>query len=144
MDAKTALKAGYGLVPIVAGADKFTNLLCDWDQYLSPAAERMLPVKGRTFMKLVGLIEIGAGLIVLSKKTRFGAYLVSAWLSAIALNLLSSEHYDVAARDALLAIGAFALGKLSGPERRTEGTRSLPYMNAPRPAVDPRMSPAVH
>ena len=134
MDPKSALKAGYGLVPIVAGADKFTNLLCDWEQYLSPAAERLLPVKGRTFMKLVGLIEIGAGLLVLSRRTRFGAYLVSGWLSAVALNLLSSEHYDIAARDALLAVGAYALARLSKERRLPEQleTRSLPYMNAPR------------
>jgi uncharacterized membrane protein YphA (DoxX/SURF4 family) len=130
MEAKTVLKAGYGLVPIVAGADKFTNLLCDWEQYLSPAAERLLPVKGRTFMKLVGVIEIGAGLIVLSKKTRFGAYLVSAWLSGIALNLLSSRHYDIAARDALLALGAYALGKMSASPADRQQTRSLPYASA--------------
>ncbi|MCA1829575.1 MAG: hypothetical protein ABR567_03990 [Myxococcales bacterium] len=143
MTAQTALKAGYGLVPIVAGADKFTNLLCDWEQYLSPAAERLLPIDGKKFMKLVGLIEIGAGLIVLSRKTRFGAFLVSGWLSAIALNLLSSKHYDIAARDALLAIGAYALGRLSGPKAEREETRSLPYMNRPQ-QVDARMVPAIH
>src|SRR5512141_2100550 len=38
-DAKTLLRLGYGLVPIIAGADKFTNLLVDWEKYLSPEVE---------------------------------------------------------------------------------------------------------
>ena len=66
-DAKTLLRIGYGLVPILAGADKFTNLLTDWNQYLSPKVERRLPVDGRTFMRLVGLAEIAAGLLVLRR-----------------------------------------------------------------------------
>src|SRR5439155_16097749 len=99
-DAKTLLRIGYGLVPIVAGADKFTNLLVDWEKYLSPKVQRRLPVDGRTFMRLVGLVEIAAGLLVL-RRPRAGAALVSAWLAAITGNLISSGKYlDVAARDA--------------------------------------------
>jgi hypothetical protein len=30
------MKLTYGLVPIVAGLDKFTNLLTDWEKYLNP------------------------------------------------------------------------------------------------------------
>src|SRR3954447_4269777 len=63
MQAKAMLRLGYGLVPIVAGADKFTNLLTDWEKYLSPEVERRIPVDGRTFMRLVGLVEIAAGLL---------------------------------------------------------------------------------
>lgn len=37
------LRLCYGLVPIVAGADKFTNLLTDWSQYLPAAAANVLP-----------------------------------------------------------------------------------------------------
>src|SRR5436305_1179838 len=81
-DAKTLLRIGYGLVPIVAGADKFTNLLVDWDRYLSPKVERRLPVDGRTFMRLVGVMEIGAGLLVL-RRPRLGGALVAGWLAAI-------------------------------------------------------------
>jgi hypothetical protein len=39
-----ALRLVFGIVPIVAGLDKFTNLLADWQGYLSPLAVRMLPV----------------------------------------------------------------------------------------------------
>src|SRR5689334_16298003 len=38
------LRLAYGLVPIVAGLDKFTNLLTDWTQYLSPTMARVLPL----------------------------------------------------------------------------------------------------
>jgi len=104
--ARLALKLGYGLVPIVAGADKFSNLLVDWEKYLSPQVERALPVPGRTFMKLVGLVEMVAGGLVLV-----------GWLGAIAANLVLDRDWDVAARDALLAVGAAALALMSGREK---------------------------
>ena len=109
----TTLRLTYGLVPIVAGLDKFTNLLTDWKQYLSPVAG-YLPISASTFMMIVGVIEIVAGLVVLSKHTRFGAYLVSAWLAGIALNVLTTGHFfDVAVRDLVMAIGAFTLARLT-------------------------------
>lgn len=107
-----ALRLTYGLVPIVAGLDKFTNLLTDWTQYLSPMMKDFLPFSAGTFMMIVGVIEIAAGALVLSKLTRIGAYVVAAWLVAIALNLLTTGHYDVAVRDVVMAIGAFSLAKL--------------------------------
>jgi uncharacterized membrane protein YphA (DoxX/SURF4 family) len=116
------LKIAFGVVPIVAGLDKFTNLLTNWEQYLSPIISRMIPAE--IFMRAVGIIEIIAGILVLSKMTRVGAYVVSAWLVAIALNLLSTGHYlDVAVRDLVMAVGAFTLAKLEearGREPETE------------------------
>jgi hypothetical protein len=108
-----ALRLTFGIVPIVAGLDKFLNLLTDWQQYLSPVAERILPISAATFMGIVGVIEIAAGVLVLARP-RVGAYVVSAWLVAIALNLLTMGRFlDIAARDVALAVGAFVLGKLS-------------------------------
>ena len=107
------LRMTYGLVPIVAGLDKFAHVLVDWNQYLSPLAERILPIPGSQFMYAVGVIEIIAGLLVLSRFTRFGAYLVSGWLAAIAVNLVTTgQYYDIAVRDTVMAIGAFCLAKL--------------------------------
>src|SRR5262245_4952530 len=98
------LRLTYGLVPIVAGLDKFTNLLVDWPRYVSPLIERVLPMSPSAFMAIVGVIEIVAGIIVLSRWTRFGGYLVSAWLLAIALNLLTTgSYFDVAVRDVVMA-----------------------------------------
>lgn len=105
------LRGMYGAVPIVAGVDKFTNVLTDWEQYLHPAVARR--VKPSRFMKAVGLVEIAAGSVVLSKKTRVGAWLVGAWLVGIAVNLLTTrKHLDVAVRDLVMAGGAFTLAKL--------------------------------
>ena len=55
----------YGLVPIVAGADKFANMLTDWSQYLAPVVANIIPAQ--TFMMIVGVIEIIAGIVVLVK-----------------------------------------------------------------------------
>lgn len=107
------LKYTYGLVPIVAGLDKFTNLLTDWKNYLAPSISNMLPFRPSAFMSIVGVIEIVAGIIVLIRP-RVGGVIVMAWLIAIALNLLIGGHYyDVAVRDLVMAIGAFSLAKLS-------------------------------
>lgn len=107
------LKYTFGLVPIVAGLDKFTNLLTDWTQYLSTGMADILPFEVGTFMAIVGIIEIAAGILVLIRPF-IGGYVVSAWLTLIALTLLLSGSYlDVAVRDIVMAIGAFSLAKLS-------------------------------
>lgn len=107
------LKYTFGLVPIVAGLDKFTNILTNWSQYVSDGLTSILPFEPTTFMMVVGVVEIVAGFLVLSK-TKIGAYVVSAWLTAIALTLIFSWSYvDVAVRDLVMAIAAFCLAKLS-------------------------------
>ena len=110
---KNILKYTFGLVPIVAGLDKFTNILTDWSQYISEGFAGILPFEPSAFMMIVGVIEIVAGVLVLTK-TKIGAYVVSAWLVAIALTLIFSWTYvDVAVRDIVMAIGAFSLAILS-------------------------------
>lgn len=109
---KNLLKYTFGLVPIVAGFDKFTNILADWSQYLSDGLAGMLPFAPSTFMMIVGVIEIAAGVLVLTK-TKLGAIIVSAWLMLIALTLIFSWTYvDVAVRDLVMAVAAFSLAKL--------------------------------
>lgn len=107
------LKYTFVIVPIVAGADKFTNLLTNWEQYINPAIGGMLPFSAAVFMKIAGVIEIIAGLIVL-KKTELGGYIVAAWLTVIALTLLLGFNFvDVAVRDLVMAIAAFSMARLS-------------------------------
>lgn len=109
----TLLKYTFGIVPIVAGADKFTNLLTDWTQYINPSMVDLLPFSAATFMMIVGVIEIVAGIIVL-KKAEIGGYIVAAWLTVIALSLLLGFNYvDVAVRDLVMAIAAFSMAKLA-------------------------------
>ena len=120
----TLLKFTYGLVPIVAGLDKFTNLLTDWDKYLNPSIAQMLPFSTHTFMMIVGVIEIVAGLIVLARPA-IGAYIVMAWLVCIALTLLTGKGYlDVAVRDLVMAIGAYSLAQLARTEGRPKAQES--------------------
>jgi len=107
------LRLTYGLVPIVAGLDKFTNLLTDWKQYLHPAMASLLPFSSATFMMIVGVIEIIAGLIVLARPV-IGGYIVMAWLALIALTLIASSNYlDVAVRDLVMAIGAYSFVQIA-------------------------------
>lgn len=107
------LKFTFVVVPIVAGLDKFTNLLTDWEQYLNPSLAALLPFPASTFMMIVGVIEIVAGIIVL-RKAALGGYIVAAWLTAIALTLLLGFQYvDVAVRDLVMAVSAFSMAKIS-------------------------------
>jgi len=107
------LHIAYIVAPLVAGVDKFFHFLVNWDQYLSPAIARMLPVPGHTFMLGVGVIEVAAGLLVAIMPALGGA-VVGAWLCGIILNLLMIPgYYDIALRDLGLALGAFALARLA-------------------------------
>lgn len=103
----------FGIVPIVAGLDKFTNLLTQWGKYLNPDIAEMLPFPAHTFMLIVGVIEIIAGILVLVKPV-IGGTIVGIWLILIALTLIASGHYlDVAVRDIVMAIAAFAMVRLA-------------------------------
>jgi|SRR5436190_17801383 len=112
------LHIGFAVPPIVAGFDKFLHLLVNWDQYLAPLATQILPVSGHTFMLIVGVIEIAAGVLV-AVRPRIGAYVVALWLWGIILNLLLIPgHYDIALRDFGLSLGALALARLSEHHQR--------------------------
>jgi len=109
-----ALRIGLGIGPIITGIDKYFNKLADWGMYLSPLVTKVVPVSATTFMHSVGVIEIIAGVIVLSRWTKLGSYIVMLWLFGIAMNLLATGmFYDLAMRDVEIAIGAFALSQLS-------------------------------
>jgi len=109
-----ALRIGLGVGPIVAGIDKYFNKLADWTMYLSPLATKVVPVSPATFMHVVGVIEIVAGILVLTRWTKIASIIVGLWLVCIALNLLTTGmFYDLAVRDIEIAIGAFALNRLT-------------------------------
>jgi len=108
------LRIGLGLGPIFSGLDKYFNRLTQWDMYLSPLVPRLLHISAPAFMHIVGAIEILVGILVLTRYTRYAAYIVMAWLWAIALNLITQGQFlDVAVRDIEISLGAFALAKLT-------------------------------
>lgn len=110
---QNSLRLSFGIVPIVAGLDKFTNLLTNWSDYLGTNIKSLLPLDALVFMKIVGVIEIIAGVLVLVRPLA-GAYLVMVWLICIALQLIIGGHYfDVAVRDLVMALGAFTLVQLT-------------------------------
>lgn len=107
------LHLGFVLVPLIAGLDKFLELLTEWTQYLWPVVPGILGISGEAFMYAVGGIEILAAILV-AMKPKIGAYVVAAWLAGIILNLLLlGEYYDLALRDLGLAVGALALARLA-------------------------------
>jgi|RhiMetdeSRZDD1v2_1073273.scaffolds.fasta_scaffold09280_2 uncharacterized membrane protein YphA (DoxX/SURF4 family) len=122
-----ALRIGLGLGPLLAGLDKFFNVLADWNAYLSPIAASLLPVSGPTFMRIVGVIEMIVGLAILTRWTRIGAYVAAVWLVSIAANLVTTGMFlDVAVRDLEMAIAAFALGRLTEVRKRAALAEDAP------------------
>ncbi|HSO53814.1 MAG TPA: hypothetical protein VL330_13920, partial [Actinomycetes bacterium] len=107
------LHVAFVVAPILAGLDKFFDVLVDWDRYLAPVATDVLPVSGHSFMLAVGVIEIAAGVLV-AFRPRIGGYVVAVWLWAIILNLLiAGDYFDVTLRDFGLSLAALALARLA-------------------------------
>jgi len=107
------LRVGFTVAPILFGLDKFFGVLTDWDGYLAPSIDNLVPGTAHQAMLAVGVIEIVAGLVV-ALLPRYGGYLVAAWLGGIILNLLVlGDYYDVALRDFGLLLGALTLARLA-------------------------------
>lgn len=108
------LKVTYGLLFVIAGADKYMNLVTEWPKYISPMILNMIPLNAQHFIWGVGVVEILIGLAILFVATRIGAYLAMTWLLLIVANLLTVlGHYDIAVRDVVMAIGALVLAMLT-------------------------------
>jgi uncharacterized membrane protein YphA (DoxX/SURF4 family) len=107
------LRIAFTVAPILFGLDKFFNVMVDWESYLAPWINDIVPGSAATAMHLAGIVEIVAGVFV-ALKPRYGAYVVAAWLAGITLNLLTySGYYDIALRDFGLMLGALTLARLA-------------------------------
>ena len=128
-----ALKIALGAAPFLAGLDKFFNVLTNWTDYLNPRWLELVPVSADVFMRGVGIIEMVIGLAILTRWTMLGAYLVSFWLVGIAVNLVAMERfYDIAVRDLLTALAAFALARLTAV-RQVQRAHAAPSPREPAP-----------
>ena len=116
------LRTAFTVAPVVFGLDKFVDLLTDWERYLSPMVDAVVPGSAHQFMLAVGVVEIAAGVLV-AVRPQIGGYVVAAWLAGISGNrLLVPGFYDVALRDVGLLLAALALARLtSAPDRRHDG-----------------------
>jgi hypothetical protein len=109
------LRTVFTVAPILFGLDKFVGLLTDWEQYLAPQIDALIPGTAHQAMLAVGVVEILAGILV-AVAPRIGGYVVAAWLAGIIVNLLLvGNFYDVALRDFGLLVGALALARLAPP-----------------------------
>jgi hypothetical protein len=107
------LRTVFTVAPILFGLDKFFGLLTDWDQYLAPQIDALVPGTAHQEMLAVGVVEILAGVLV-AVLPRIGGYVVALWLAGIITNLLLvGDFYDVALRDFGLLVGALALARLA-------------------------------
>jgi len=124
--ARQVLRVAFGVVPFLAGLDKFFNLLADWPRYLSPAAEAILPVTPQIFMHFAGVVEMVVGLAILTRWTVLGSYVAAAWLVAIAVNLVVSGTFlDVAVRDLVMATAAYTLARLTEASESTRASAAV-------------------
>jgi hypothetical protein len=117
------LRTVFTVAPVLFGLDKFVGFLTDWDRYLAPQWDALIPGSAHQAMLAVGVVEVLAGLLV-ALLPRIGGYVVAAWLAGIIVNLLLIGSYnDIALRDFGLLVGALALARLSTsferPGRRT-------------------------
>jgi uncharacterized membrane protein YphA (DoxX/SURF4 family) len=120
-----ALRVALGAGPILAGLDKFFNILTDWTMYLNPLATKMTHLSAPAFMHIVGVVEILAGILVLTRYTKIASAVVMIWLVAIALNLVTmGMFFDLAVRDLEIAVAAFALFQLSSARERAAAVRN--------------------
>jgi hypothetical protein len=111
------LRTVFTIAPIVFGADKFLGLLTDWERYLAPWLNDLVPGTAHQAMLAVGVIEVVAGLLV-AVRPDIGGYVVAAWLFGIIVNLVTiGEYLDVALRDFGLLVAALALARLAGSAR---------------------------
>jgi hypothetical protein len=116
------LRTVFTVAPIVFGLDKFVGLLTDWEQYLAPWINDLVPGTAHQAMLAVGVIEVLAGVAV-AVTPRFGGLLVAGWLAGIIVNLLIlGEYVDIALRDAGLLVGALALAALASDRRKDTNT----------------------
>lgn len=112
------LRTVFAVAPILFGLDKFAGLLTDWDSYLAPWIDNLVPVDAHVTMMIVGVVEIVAGILV-AFAPRIGGYVVALWLAGIIVNLITlGQFYDVALRDFGLMVAALALAGLASDRAR--------------------------
>ncbi|RIK04435.1 MAG: hypothetical protein DCC47_19375, partial [Acidobacteria bacterium] len=93
------LRTVFTVAPIAFGLDKFTNLLTDWERYLAPWIDDIVPGTAHQAMLAVGVVEILAGILV-AIRPAIGGYVVAAWLLGIIVDLVTLGGYlDIALRD---------------------------------------------
>jgi len=129
-----ALRTALGLMATLAGLDKFFDLLANWEAYVAPVAAGLLPLSPHGLMMIVGVVEFAVGVTILVVRPVLGAYVASVWLLLVAANLVLGGHFDIAVRDVVIAIAAFATARLLAVKQDAE---------APATAANPALVPSI-
>lgn len=134
-----ALRIGLGAGMVLTGIDKFFNILATWSMYMSALAERLLPVSDAVFLRVVGVGEALIGLGILTRWTRSAGYLLALWLLATACNLaVTGNFWDLALRDVEIALGSFALARLTEWRAAVAAREVEPDARGPEPRAPER------
>ena len=97
----TLLRIGFTVAPILFGLDKFLDWLVDWQQYLAPEINDLVPGNAHQAMLAVGVIEIVAGLArSFGMGEPLGPELAAQLDGAVACiqALLQTDHREVVGR----------------------------------------------
>jgi hypothetical protein len=122
-DAFLLLRTVFTVAPILFGLDKFAQVMTDWDKYLAPWINDIVPGDAHDAMMIIGVIEIVAGILV-AVAPRIGGYVVALWLVGIIVDLLTLGGYgDVALRDFGLFVAAIALARLAASPAASASSR---------------------
>ena len=73
------LRTVFTIAPIAFGLDKFLELLTDWEQYLAPWVNDLVPGSAHDAMLMVGVVEIAAGVLVAVSPASAGTSWRSGW-----------------------------------------------------------------
>jgi hypothetical protein len=103
------LRYAFGVSLVLIGLDKIfhTNAMTTWENYVSPLALSVLPITAITLVSVLGVAEIILGVLFFTRFCRTAAYLAILAFGAIIVNLFSLGLYDIALRDALLALSVY-------------------------------------
>lgn len=109
------LKIAYGLIVLIAGIDKFFGILSPHDEnVVSPFIKALIPFSITYFLYGIGIFEIINGIMILTRATYWGAYILMAWYLIINLNLISmNSFYLVVINNTGHAAAAFTLAQLT-------------------------------
>ncbi len=119
------MKFAYGAMTLIAGLDKFFGIIADWVRFISPLVSRFTPIPATSILYIAGTIEIIIGLLILSKHTRLGSYLMAVWFFILAFNYFSfGIFFDIAGRTFVLGMSSLALGCLAEAVTAIKNTKT--------------------
>jgi hypothetical protein len=100
------LRVACGVLPIVSGLEKFNT--------------------GGTWLRAAGVVEVVGGILIFTAFTEVAAYFFTGWFLLFALQTARVQGPNwLAVSDVVLAVGAFALARLTRVNEAAERAHSV-------------------